>query len=96
MKMCLYFRTNLRCIAGCRFSHIHTSTCTHVIIPSSSEFAIKYAVQTVIFCREFRLNECTGVCSDFYAYPDEILIMNGRKKPGLLVGITFYKYEPSP
>lgn len=64
-----------------------------VIIPLSFEFSIKYAAQTVILYREFRQNEDTNICSYFYAYPDEILIMNGSKKPGLLGGITFHKIE---
>lgn len=72
----------------------HTET--QAIIPSSFEFAIKYAVQTVILYREFGWNEYTGICSHFYAYPDEILIMNDSKRPGLLGWLTFHKHALSP
>lgn len=52
--------------------------------------------QTVILYRVLRQNEYTGMCSYFYAYPDEVLIMNGSEKPELLGGITFRKHAPSP
>lgn len=57
---------------------------------------VAQCMQTVILYREIGQNEHTGICSYFHAYPEEVLIMNDSKKPGLLGGIKFHKYALSP